>query len=433
MLTLLMAHKNEFVFLFSNAHLLDLQQDTTDIKYDEMKFMQSIVDCNYIVYDTHRIKMINESIHSAFNNTAKVDDLSWFENIDFSQFTTEQCDIINNVIDILIKERDGKLDNDWLKSRTPICSKEIQVDQSILTSILRFVNENIYCNADSYKLIRDKTMNDYNPTQITVNDQEIFNAQLSSSPLGLSFVDTVIAVLHQLGLNNCDESVVYYMSYMLLDLLGVCKEHRKKVRFRNIQTDCVHSFFGSYCDCIVSNDVGMRNKSKTLYKLFNIQTQVYSVDEFISIFDQAIKDSHKPASECFNEIWADYRLRKIEKVEESLESSLTYLHTSHNYFGYFNNLVERASKDEVIIILHKRQSRILLVQEIEIMVNRIASAFNDLGSAFPLFNRDIEILQINEDRWVRVLALNDANIYLTILREMPMLYLLIKLKQGNTA
>lgn len=115
-----MAHKNEFVFLFSNAHLLDLQQDTTDIKYDEMKFMQSIVDCNYIVYDTHRIKMINESIHSAFNNTAKVDDLSWFENIDFSQFTTEQCDIINNVIDILIKERDGKLEFDWLNVPFPI-------------------------------------------------------------------------------------------------------------------------------------------------------------------------------------------------------------------------------------------------------------------------------------------------------------------------
>ena len=71
------------------------------------------------------------------------------------------------------------------------------------------------------------------------------------------------------------------MSYILLDLFGVNKETRKKVKFRNMQVDCYHSFFGSYCDCMVSDDEGMRLKSKTLYKLFNFNTKVYSIDEFI--------------------------------------------------------------------------------------------------------------------------------------------------------
>ena len=78
------------------------------------------------------------------------------------------------------------------------------------------------------------------------------------------------------------------MSYILLDLFGVNKETRKKVKFRNMQVDCYHSFFGSYCDCMVSDDEGMRLKSKTLYKLFNFNTKVYSIDEFIEKFDEAI-------------------------------------------------------------------------------------------------------------------------------------------------
>ena len=32
----ILSHRDEFIFTYSNAHLFDLQQDTTDIKYDEM-------------------------------------------------------------------------------------------------------------------------------------------------------------------------------------------------------------------------------------------------------------------------------------------------------------------------------------------------------------------------------------------------------------
>lgn len=78
---------------------------------------------------------------------------------------------------------------------------------------------------------------------------------------------------------------------MILDLLGINKETRKKVKFKNMQADCCHSFFGSYCDCIVSDDEGMRRKSKTLYKLFNFGTKVYSIDEFIEKFDEAINNN----------------------------------------------------------------------------------------------------------------------------------------------
>ena len=184
--------------------------------------------------------------------------------------------------------------------------------------------------------MRDNTIARYNPTSIKAEGENIFNEQLASSPLGLSFLDIIQASLTQTGLSYTDFATVYYMSYILLDLFGVNKETRKKVKFRNMQVDCYHSFFGSYCDCMVSDDEGMRLKSKTLYKLFNFNTKVYSIDECIEKFDEAINNNKKSAREYFDEVLSDYITRQITRVETKSVQFLTYLSTSYKYFGYFN-------------------------------------------------------------------------------------------------
>lgn len=165
------------------------------------------------------------------------------------------------------------------------------MDISTFTSLMKFVSHYFYENKESYKIMRDNTIARYNPTSIKAEGENVFNEQLASSPLGLSFLDIIQASLTQTGLSYTDFATVYYMSYILLDLFGVNKETRKKVKFRNMQVDCYHSFFGSYCDCMVSDDEGMRLKSKTLYKLFNFNTKVYSIDEFIEKFDEAINNN----------------------------------------------------------------------------------------------------------------------------------------------
>ena len=38
----ILSHRDEFIFTYSNAHLFDLQQDTTDIKYDRW------ISCNLL-------------------------------------------------------------------------------------------------------------------------------------------------------------------------------------------------------------------------------------------------------------------------------------------------------------------------------------------------------------------------------------------------
>ena len=224
------------------------------------------------------------------------------------------------------------------------------------------------------------------------------------------------------------------MSYILLDLLGVNKEARKKVKFRNLQADCCHSFFGSYCDCIVSDDEGLRQKSKTLYSLFNFSTKVYSIDEFIEKFDEAIENNKKSARTYFDEVIDNYISRQVINIETMPEHTLTYLKTSNKFFGYFNCMVERKSDNETTIILYKHNdlNQPILAREIEIIVNRMVKVFNDMGATFTPFDEAVELPQLKVDNWRRTLVLNDADICLTKFKDAPMLCLWINLKQSIT-
>ena len=430
----ILSHKDEFIFFYSNAHLFDLQDDKTDIKYAEMEFMQSIVDGNRLIYEFPRQEVMKQSPREAFETVGKVGDFSWLDNFDVSQLTDEQLNAINNIVDISIKDLKGELDFNWLTNRIPISANELQVDVTIFKSLMNFIAYNFYENKNAYKQVRDNTIARYNPKEIKANGEDVFNEQLSSSPLGLSFIETIKATLAQTGLSSSDSAIVYYMSYMLLDLFGVNKEARKKVKYQNMQADCCHSFFGSYCDCIVSDDEGLRLKSKTLYKLFNFGTKVYSIDEFIERFDEAINNNKKSGRKYFDEIFNDYIARQILRTEITPEHTLTYLNTSNKFFGYFNCMIERKSDNETVIILHKNNdlNQPMLVREIEIIVNRMVKVFNDMGANFTLFDEAVELPQLKADNWNRILVLNDADICLTKFKETPMLCLWIKLKQPIT-
>ena len=427
----ILTHKDEFIFIYSNAHLFDLQDDQTPIKYDEMEFMQSIVDGNRLIYEASKQEIIKQSPRDAFETIVKLGDFSWLEDFDILQLTEEQRKTINNIIDISIKDSKGELDFDWLRKRTPISSDELQVDISTFKSLMHSIAYNFYENKDAYKRLRDRTIANYNPKAIKADGEEIFNEQLSSSPLGLSFIETVKATLSQTGLPSSDLSTAYHVSYILLDLYGVNKESRKKVQYRNMQVDSYHSFFGSYCDCIVSDDEGLRRKSKTLYKLFNLETKVYSIDEFIEKFDEVVNNNKKTVREYFDEIIDDYIAKQVLRTETTPEHTLTHLKTFHKYFGYFSYMVERVSSDETVIILHKNTdlTQPILGREIEILVNRMVRAFNDMGANCVLFDAMVELPQLRSDTWQRVLILNDAEISLTKFKDTPMLCLWIKLKQ----
>src|SRR5690606_39762988 len=42
-------NREHFLYFFSHAHLLDLANDKTDKKYEDLKFMESVVDNNFLI------------------------------------------------------------------------------------------------------------------------------------------------------------------------------------------------------------------------------------------------------------------------------------------------------------------------------------------------------------------------------------------------
>ncbi len=433
----ILLHKNEFIFLFSNAHLFDLKQDKTDIKFAEMEFIQSIVDSNRMVYDKTEeedqpyLKVFKESPLSAFDEVGELGDFSWIEKIELSQLTEEQRNVINNIIDISTKEQMEQLEPNWLVNRHPVSLETLQVNKDTLVSLMRNVENVFYKSTDGYKIIRDNVISTYKHWFENTKRQDDLNTLLETSFSGLSFANVVKAVMAQCGLSSLEKAMEYYVSYILLDLLGISKEPRKKVNFQNMQSDCIHSFFGSFCDCIVSEDEGVRNKSLELYKLYGITTKVYSIDEFIDAFDEAIANNRKSLHEFLEQINHDYGLKRVVRIDNAAQYTLTYLQASNEYFGHFTSMAELSTSEDTTLILYKNKwtNQMLLLNEIEIIVNRVANVFNEVDVQFPLFNPDAEYPLIQEEKWKRTLRFNDVDFCLTKLKGIHTLCILIRLKQ----
>lgn len=428
----ILSHKNDFIFLYSDAHLLDLQKDKTEQKFAEMKFMQEIVESNRLVYNDKQINLIKNTPDEIFNTLKEVDKI--IDTIDFSELTKEQINILSNITDIFIKDITGNLNINWLDERKPIHEDKSQIDQESLIPILKHITNNLYHQKEPYKLIRDNTKAKYNPYIKISGDSTDFNDKLKNTPLRLSFIDTIKASLRQMGFASYGAFEIYIIAYALLDILGLSREKGKTVRFHNVQVDSYHSFFASYCDCLVSNDNGLIQKSKILYKLFNIDTHVYSIDEFINNFNECIVNNQKSGRTYIKEIMSDYSAKTIIRTEKRNENKLTFFKSTHKYFGYFQYMLERKIKDETVIILYKRQDTksLLPYREIEIITNRLVKSLKELNSSFDVFNKETELPQFLKDKWEgRTWFLQDAEMKLTKFENASLLCFFINLKNKD--
>lgn len=424
----ILSHKDDFIFLYSDAHLLDLQKDETEQKFAEMEFMQEIVDSNRLILDGRKVDIVKDAPKDLFDTLNKVGDI---DTIDFSQLNTEQINILSNAIDLFIKDINGQLELNWLNDREPIHEDKPQINQEFATSMLKYVANSLYCQKEPYKLVRDNIKAKYNPTIEIADNLTDFNDRLKNAPLRLSFIDTIMASLKQMGCLSYNDFEVYIMAYALLDMLGLSREKGKTVRFHNVQVDSYHSFFASYCDCLVSNDVGLTRKSKILYKLFGIDTQVYSIDEFIDHFNACIIDNQKSGKKYLNEFMSDYSARTVIDTQQLNGYTFTHIKGSHRYFGYFNYMLERKIEDETVIIIYKRQDTkpLLPSREVEIIVNRLVKSFEEFTGLVGMFNEEIELPQLLKDQWEgRTWVFQDADMKLMKFKGSSLLCFSIKLK-----
>ena len=312
----LLENRDKFLFCYSQAHLLDLQNDKTEIKYKELDFIEKLVGNNYISYNgiEKTTSCYLETPSQAFESMNKEGDeeeehfsfSTFFEDIDSEYLTLEQSKQLESVTNVL---KNQKFDLSFLQnSETPkefleLIGKCFPVGDLKPMSIIELLEQfsgilkTLAEDRKAYKGLRNMIYKIINNGKFTIEFNDIdFNDDLKNSVLQKSFVEFVDASINPNGDKGITDYDFYIYAYFSLDLLGISKE--KNAIFRNLINDAYHSYYGTFCDYVVSDDQGFLKKTKALYKLLGIESKVYGIDEFINYFT-LLKNSLENDRETF--------------------------------------------------------------------------------------------------------------------------------------
>ena len=282
---------NKLKYVYFDAHIYDLQNDKTDKKIEDLKFMSRIVENNYMLFDINTNSFIkNETnIENNYNRFYDFNSLfsldyfnifSLFNNIQGEEIDTELnplFELLNNILQIIknlkiplnFEYRLSEEENNFIQKFIPNC------DNPTIGEIATTTNntlKNYFENIKSYREDR----------------KDIKNI------LGNNNKDMVYKSINNILKLDIDIKFKFIAIYNMLDMLSEISEKTSKLKYRNMTIDAMHSFNSMSSDYFITNDNKLMLKSKELYKIINynedlninkIQTTAMSLEEFINIID----------------------------------------------------------------------------------------------------------------------------------------------------
>lgn len=210
-----------------------------------------------------------------------------------------------------------------------------------------------------YKGLRNVTDKHINNGKFTIDYDEIdFNEDLKDSPLQKTFIDYVKSNINQNGDKEFSNYDFFTNAYFTLDLLGISKEPSKSVRFNNMLNDGIHSYYGAYCNCVVSDDKGFLKKTRALYKLLGIDTKVMHADDFIESFDFIVEQKEKDQSTFSELLVNDIENGLIVASHKSIEINreTNTIKPFHNYLGFFNRIDNIKENNKKYLYFYRKTS-----------------------------------------------------------------------------
>ncbi|AXT20773.1 hypothetical protein D7030_11615 [Flavobacteriaceae bacterium AU392] len=382
------------LFCYSHAHLLDLKNDKTDIKYSELKFIDSIVNDNYLSY--HAIEKKTscylarplEAFADVENETDHIDFSSLFD-FDTSNLNPEELEKIQAAKTLLtetkldfnfpgLENMDSEL-SDPLKNIIPVGEEPMSIMQWG-EKFLGMVN-NMKEDKTIYKGLRNLTDKHINNGKFTIEYDEIdFNEDLKDSQLQKTFTEYVNSNLNPNGDKEISKYDFFNNAYFTLDILGISKEPSKSVRFNNMLNDGIHSYYGAYCDCVVSDDQGFLKKTRALYKLLGIDTKVMHVDDFIKSFDFIVEKEEKDqiafSKLLINDLKNGLVIDSYKSLDRNRETET--IKPVHHYLGFFNRIDKIHEDGRNYLYFYritKNYSKFTFIREYELVVNNAIEIF----------------------------------------------------------
>ena len=270
---------NKLKYVYFDAHIYDLQNDKTDKKIEDLKFMSRIVENNYMLFDINTNSFIKNETNIE-NNYNYFNIFSLFNNIQGEEIDTELnplFELLNNILQIIknlkiplnFEYRLSEEENNFIQKFIPNC------DNPTIGEIATTTNntlKNYFENIKSYREDR----------------KDIKNI------LGNNNKDMVYKSINNILKLDIDIKFKFIAIYNMLDMLSEISEKTSKLKYRNMIIDAMHSFNSMSSDYFITNDNKLMLKSKELYKIINynedlninkIQTTAMSLEEFINIID----------------------------------------------------------------------------------------------------------------------------------------------------
>lgn len=411
-------NKHRFLYCYSHGHLLDLKNDLTGIKYEELNFIETLVNDNYLLYNAieKKTSCYLAKPNEAFKDIEQDEPISFsnlFEDINFEFATPEQKVKVELAKEVLYKQ---KLDlglsqfdafpeslSEPLKKILPIGLGSMSIVEWMehFMGMVKVMEE----DKSIYKSLRNVVDQNINNGKFTVDYESIdFNEDLKNSVLQKTFIEYVNNNLNPDGDKEVTVYDFYVNAYFMLDLLGISKEPSKTVKFKNVMNDGYHSYYGAFCDYVVSDDNGFLKKTKVLYKLLGIETKVYHIDQFIPFFN-LIANSFEADINTFLELLVnDLRNGLVLDIFNSIKSNrnTTVIKPYHQYLGYFNRIeyIKENGSDYILLRREtKNYSNFSFYRQYEGVINNAIRLFGIDSDFIGEFNWVKEIKEINEGQW----------------------------------
>lgn len=307
---LLLERKDKFLCFYSEAHIHDLKNDPTENWKQEIQEIKRIAFNNFLSreYQSHRTShqlVTPEVIFQEYSNLDNLGDLLSFSLL--NDLSEEEKRRINELLDfqlpIDLKESSGNKELDELVLLLFGERKETYSFREILNRAPIFLNQ-LFSNPKSFQGIR-KMMMDFlqlrNKWGLTLKEKD-FMEKLKFTPLGKDFFEFIEGSLSKKREEPGYDFNFFTSSYSMLNALGLDNEKNRKVNFRSMFLDGLHSYYGAHCHVVVSEDQGFLSKSKALYDNFGIDTKLTSIEEFLELFENQEEFSFNDPNDFFIQI-----------------------------------------------------------------------------------------------------------------------------------
>lgn len=415
---LLLLYKHNLSFFFSPAHIRD-KRKADDRKLDYFRFMETIVSDNHISY--HAIKK-NTTHYLATPLMVYEDDSPDSDMLALFGFDDDN---ISNALKETLIHTPLPFDINQLKE-VPEDFKELYTKMfpldipepnmfDFLKSQLSFSSE-MTDKSSVYSETR-KFIAQHNSILQLDEVNEDFNKAFESSYFKKNFIDYVKTSLHHTDKSQITFYELYNHSYTLLDMFGIMKDKLKsKNGFGNILNDGLHSYYASYCDYLVTEDKGLREKSKALYSLYNIPTTIVSPNEFIELLPSIGADTENDIQHFISKLAKDFNEGMRSQPKTAIDGTISCeIDISKRYFNFFDGMeCFTLLSGETYIILGKKESSDISpanFRETEKLVNKLVAFWGQDIIGLGLFMFDNEVEQIRNNEWTGRLWSVDSDLF----------------------